>query len=106
VPVDWSKYPPDWKKIAKAVKEAAGWKCAPPEPGLPGCGKQCRTPDVPFRKGHPTRGHKFTLTVAHLNHDPMDCRPENLRPLCAPCHIRYDARMKADKLKSRRMEVS
>jgi hypothetical protein len=38
----------------------------------------------------PTKGGRFVLTVAHLNHIPSDCRPENLRALCAPCHCRYD----------------
>jgi hypothetical protein len=48
---------------------------------------------------------RFTLTVAHLNHRPEDCRPENLRALCAPCHCRMDAkairtkkRLKAERL--------
>jgi hypothetical protein len=28
--------------------------------------------------------------VAHLNHKPEDCRPENLKALCAPCHCQMD----------------
>jgi hypothetical protein len=31
------------------------------------------------------------LTVAHLNHDPADCRDENLKAMCQRCHLRYDA---------------
>jgi len=30
------------------------------------------------------------LTVAHLNHEPSDCRDENLRAMCQRCHNRYD----------------
>jgi hypothetical protein len=30
------------------------------------------------------------LTVAHLNHDPADCRDENLKAMCNRCHLRYD----------------
>jgi hypothetical protein len=41
------------------------------------------------------------LTIAHLGtphpdgrpgdkHDKLDCRPENLAALCAPCHLLYD----------------
>lgn len=30
------------------------------------------------------------LTVAHRNHSPPDCRPENLMALCQTCHLRYD----------------
>jgi 5-methylcytosine-specific restriction endonuclease McrA len=28
--------------------------------------------------------------VAHLDHDPANCAPENLRALCQRCHLRYD----------------
>lgn len=34
---------------------------------------------------------RIVLTVAHLNHTPEDCRPENLRAWCQRCHNRYDA---------------
>jgi|GEM_PF-2078646 len=37
MPVDWSKYPPNWHESVTAVKLAAGWKCEK-------CGKQCRLP--------------------------------------------------------------
>jgi len=30
------------------------------------------------------------LTVAHLNHEPLDVRDENLKALCQRCHLRYD----------------
>jgi hypothetical protein len=30
------------------------------------------------------------LTVAHLNHDGMDCRDDNLKAMCQRCHLRYD----------------
>ena len=71
-------YPENWKEIARSVKEAADWRCQ-------ACGKQCRRPGEAFDT------HRRTLTVAHLNHTPADCRHENLRALCAPCHLRYDA---------------
>jgi hypothetical protein len=35
---------------------------------------------------------KVVLTVAHLNHDPADCRDENLRAGCQLHHLRYDQR--------------
>lgn len=89
MPVDWSDYPPDWKEIAHAKKESTGWRCEE-------CGKQCRRPGEPFDT------HRRTLTVAHLNHDPMDCRPENLKALCAPCHLRYDAAHHADTRRAKR----
>jgi len=81
VPVDWSKYPPNWTEIATAIKDAAGWRCE-------GCGKQCRFPGEPFDT------HRRTLTVAHINHVEMDCADENLVALCPKCHFAYDENRK------------
>lgn len=78
MPMDRSRYPADWDAIARRVKDEAGWWCE-------GCGKQCRRPGEPFDS------HRRTLTVAHLDHDPSNCRRDNLAALCAPCHLRYDA---------------
>lgn len=33
---------------------------------------------------------EIVLTIAHLNHQPEDCRPENLKAMCQRCHLRYD----------------
>ena len=89
MPMDRKKYPANWDKLARAIKDEAGWKCE-------GCGKQCRTPGETFDT------HKRTLTVAHLNHKPWDCRRENLKALCAPCHLRYDAKHHAETRKRNR----
>lgn len=71
-------YPTNWEEIAFSIKSKADWKCEE-------CGVQCRRPGAKFNT------HKLTLTTAHLNHIPSDCRDENLKALCAPCHLRYDA---------------
>jgi hypothetical protein len=92
MPVDWSKYPANWKEIAASVKEACDWKCE-------GCGRQCRRPEEPFDT------HVRTLTVAHLNHTESDCRPENLAALCSGCHLRYDApRKRLQRIVRRRLD--
>ncbi len=78
MPMDPDAYPTDWVEIARGVKEAAGWRCQK-------CGKQC------YRPGEPVTDRRRVLTVHHRNHRPMDCRPENLIALCAPCHLRADA---------------
>jgi len=39
------------------------------------------------------RGIVIVLTVAHLNHRPMDCRDSNLRALCQYDHLRHDVEM-------------
>lgn len=89
VPMETERYPEDWKQIALAKKESVGWICE-------GCGVQCRKPGEPFDT------HRRTLTVAHLNHIPEDCRPENLKALCAPCHLRYDAQHHAETRRNRK----
>ena len=89
MPMERERYPADWERIALEVKEKAGWRCGK-------CGKQCRKPGDPFDT------HKNTLTVAHLNHTPEDVRPENLMAMCAPCHLRYDARKHAETRKRRK----
>ncbi len=78
MPMNRSLYPDDWERIALSVKGKADWKCQQ-------CGKQCRRPGEPFDT------HRRTLTVAHMNHIPHDVRPENLKALCAVCHLKYDA---------------
>ena len=77
MPMDRSKYPPNWDEIATRIKTQAAWKCER-------CGKQCRWPDEQFDT------HRRTLTVAHINHIEMDCTDENLVALCSVCHLNYD----------------
>jgi len=106
MPMDRSRYPDNWAAIAIDVKTAAGWKCQE-------CGRPCRManealfafiirmededwPELDWVNhtavsticDHPTR---FVLTVAHLDQDPSNNDESNLKALCAPCHLRYDA---------------
>ena len=92
MPMEKERYPADWKRIATEKKESTGWVCEV-------CGKQCRKPGEPFDT------HKRTLTVAHLNHTPEDCNPENLKAMCAVCHLRYDAKHHAETRAARRVAV-
>ncbi len=67
-------YPPDWKEIARRVKDEAGWKCV--------------------RCGHThdrLTGH--VLTVHHLDLDPSNCRWWNLAALCQKCHLHIQAKV-------------
>lgn len=52
--------------------------------------------DYAWCEGHPEKLRivRIVLTVAHLNHDPTDCREENLKALCQLCHNRHDAPMR------------
>lgn len=66
-----------------------------------GAGNRCEGspayPDCRAENGkpHPVTGSRVVLTVAHLNHRPEDCDPENLRAWCQRCHNTYDAPMRA-----------
>jgi len=33
---------------------------------------------------------RFTLTTAHLDHNPANCQSENLKALCSVCHLNLD----------------
>jgi hypothetical protein len=72
-------YPKNWKKLALACKELAGWQCE-------FCGiKQGRR-----RKSHRTgKLYRVFLAAAHLDHDPHNPSPR-LAALCPSCHGRYD----------------
>jgi 5-methylcytosine-specific restriction endonuclease McrA len=87
MPYDRTRYPADWDARARAVKDAADWKCQR-------CGAQCRRPGEPFDT------HRRTLTVAHLDHDPENDNAR-LEAMCAPCHLRYDAPEKARRRRER-----
>lgn len=41
-------------------------------------------------KLHPVTGSLVVLTVAHLDHTPENCDPENLRAWCQRRHLHYD----------------
>ena len=87
-PENKARYPKEWKAISAAIRERAGNRCeCVGECGLHGDTGRCTE-----RNGEPAKWAKgkIVLTVAHLNHTPMDCRPENLKAMCQRCHLRYD----------------
>lgn len=87
MPMDYSKYPKNWKEISLSIRNREKWECK-------WCGAKNGQPN-------PATGSKVVLTVAHLGtphtdgtpgdkHDKMDVRPENLAALCQRCHLNYD----------------
>jgi len=68
------EYPDNWKEIAQAVKDAAGWKCVR-------CGHEHDTPNG------------FMLTVHHLDMDPSNCSWWNCVALCQKCHLTIQAKV-------------
>lgn len=67
-------YPPNWREIATAIKEAHGWAC--------------------IRCGHPHEpAAGYCLTVHHADLDPSNCRWWNLLCLCQRCHLQIQAKV-------------
>lgn len=121
-----SLYPDDWEKISLEIRNVAQWQCEK-------CGRPCRCPGQPWPEfynwlltdvpepwfeqlsdevvdeetgewayvDHP---HRFTLTVAHLNHNPTNNVRSNLMVLCAPCHLAHDAHQYAQTRARKRYE--
>jgi len=117
MPIDYSRYPPNWKKeLVPAVRKRSG-----------GCCEQCglangqivyaiklavkddngryKLRSVWFSDERDAKREcniyrvkpvKVVLTVAHLDHDETnhDVSIDRLKDLCQICHLRYDAKEK------------
>lgn len=121
-PENKDRYPRDWPQISAAIRERARHACencgAPNgtdilrgflEHGQPAYAVPCgfgatvfganrgerlgiRVHDELVRGGW--RNVRVVLTVAHLDHQPENCDPSNLRAWCQRCHNAYDAPMR------------
>jgi hypothetical protein len=83
------RYPRDWPEISKMIRFGrAGGRCECM--GECGGGHEGR---CEARHGQPSpyTGSNVVLTTAHLDHEPRNCDPANLRAMCQRCHLRYDA---------------
>lgn len=81
-PENKARYPKDWRSIASGIRARAG-NCCEGSPDFP----DCRAANGQL---HPVTGSRVVLTVAHLDHQPENCEPENLRAWCQRCHLNYD----------------
>jgi 5-methylcytosine-specific restriction endonuclease McrA len=108
MPCDYSRYPKNWKLIRAAILDRAGNRCE--KCGAPNLEHIGRSLDAYMLEdgsvfdaetGEPrgvAKGSEFpvrrfvrvVLTVAHLDHTPSNCDPENLRAWCQRCHLAYD----------------
>ena len=59
-----------------------------PHPEEPVWSARCPAGD---RLPHPVTASRVVLTIAHLDHDPGNSDPGNLRAMCQRCHNAYDA---------------
>lgn len=109
-PENKDRYPANWaSEVRPAILERAK-----NEHGHPCC-EECGAPNRVLIERHPDGSWchtmegfegepnivRIVLTIAHLNHQPEDCRPENLRAWCQRCHNRYDMPMRRAGIKER-----
>ncbi len=105
-------YPHDWRELSNAISfRRAGGRCEArgrphgrlvihlgdgrwwdEEQGKWRCrnGRVLRRLPAPADNEAPWLTTRVALATAHLNHDPTDNRPGNLRALCQRCHILHD----------------
>ncbi|MDD5089057.1 MAG: hypothetical protein PHI18_09725 [bacterium] len=115
------RYPRDWKAIRERILGRAKNRCE-------WCGKpNWQLVEVsPEGWWYDRRAHRWRdeqgkimgdeaetvkwvrviLTVAHLDHTPENCDPENLRALCQRCHNRYDIKTRVSGRLRRKMEAT
>jgi hypothetical protein len=103
MPVDWSRYPPDWAEIRIRILSRSGNRCE--------CVGECghdHSGRCPSMNGqpNPATGSRVVLTIAHLDHDTTRNEDGNLRAMCQRCHLSYDAdhhAMNARRTRARRI---
>jgi len=89
MPIDYKKYPPNWKsEIRPRILKRAKHHC-----------ELCGIRNYATATGVKGQAYRTVLTIAHLDHNIKNNDPENLKALCQPCHLRYDAKEKARKRK-------
>ena len=103
-------YPIDWPQISRQVRfERAGGRCqtcgrphgetvrclpdgrwydAAASTWRNGRGRPARRPDL--EEATRIRNTRVVLAAAHLDHNPSNNRPRNLKGLCQRCHLIHD----------------
>lgn len=91
-------YPKNWKEIRQRILERAGNKCE--FCGVKNYSVGYRNQNGEFiesvgmqQEADELDGEKLfkiILTIAHLDHNPTNNNPSNLRALCQKCHNNYD----------------
>ena len=95
-PENKARYPKNWKtEIRPSILARANDRCE-------FCGRKNHAWVYNWKTGRMVR---VVLTVAHLDHTPENCDPNNLRALCQRCHNQYDAAHRAEtrKLKNKKI---
>lgn len=128
-PENRGRYPADWPEISARIREAAGHRCqrcgvrdrtmirrGTSAVGVPvwrtmsssayengfsaETGAEVADTGIDACDWGPP--FRAVLTVAHLDHRPENCAPDNLRAWCQRCHNVYDAPVRAAGIRQRR----
>ena len=86
MPIDYKKYPNNWKLIRADILKRAG-----------GCCELCGAKNY---EPHWKTGSRVILTVAHIDQDTTNNNSYNLLALCQRCHLRIDMPYKIKKRKN------
>lgn len=112
MPIDYKKYPKDWKERRARILKRADNKCE--ECGLENYSVGVRRMDGSFVEYTAMEseaafldGDKvitIVLTIAHLDHDEENenVSDDRLRALCQRCHLRYDVEEKKRRRKNKK----
>lgn len=98
-PENRARYPKDWKQISARIRfERAKSRCE--------CEGHCGLEHggrcvAEHGKRHPDTNSIVVLTVAHLDHEPENCAPGNLKAMCQRCHNRYDGPKRREGIRQR-----
>lgn len=84
-----SRYGP-WNAQGYNEATSAGAGLCWPNTDVPMTWKQARAVAADYQDQDGPQLIVIVLTVAHLNHEPEDCRPENLAAWCQRHHLAYD----------------
>jgi 5-methylcytosine-specific restriction endonuclease McrA len=88
MPIDYKKYPHNWKDIRKCVLHRANHKC-----------ELC---DAKNYNPHWKTGSKVVLTIHHIDFDVKNNKPYNLIALCQRCHNKLDMPYRIKNRRSRK----
>jgi hypothetical protein len=84
-------YPANWKEISANIRRRADNRCE-----FCGVINHAHIKRVPYGWECCLPDEEgavwIVLTVAHLDHNPRNCDPSNLKALCQKCHLTYDAK--------------
>lgn len=117
MPIDYKKYPPNWKDLRAAVLKRAQNRCE--FCGVENYAVGYRLNNGDFisykdaRKQFPYetdifmsggRRVRIILTIAHLDHDVEnhDVKLDRLAALCQRCHLRYDMQERKKRIKNKK----